>query len=232
MILMNCLCAFFVSCKTEIMRFFDITNIMVSLWSYPLSYIEFLGTVFGLLAVWLATRQKLVSWPLGLVNVSCFFVLFYQVQLYSGMLLQAFYFVTNIYGWVIWKRQMNNDEAPIMLTLKTRLIIIMLVAVFTLIMGWMVVHLPESYPQLFHNPASQPYYDAFLAVFSIAGQIMLTRRIVDNWYVWIIVNALSVFVFYRQGLYLLSIEYFVFLLLAVKGVYDWQKTIKKPLVNE
>lgn len=204
---------------------------MVTLWAYPLSYIEFIGTVFGLLAVWLATKQKIISWPLGLINVSCFLVLFYQVQLYSGMMLQAFYFVTNIYGWIIWKKQIDNDEAPETLSLKWRLLISLLVIVFTAVLSWLVIRMPQYYPEVFQKPASQPYYDAFLAVISIAGQIMLTRRIIDNWYVWIVVNALSVFVFYRQELYLLSIEYFIFLLLAIKGVYDWQLSAKKNTTN-
>lgn len=205
---------------------------MVTLWAYPLSYIEFTGTIFGLLAVWLATRQKIISWPLGLINVSCFLVLFYQVQLYSGMMLQAFYFITNIYGWIIWKKQMDNDEVPETLTVKWRLLVGLLVIVFTVALSWLVIRMPQYYPEVFEKPASQPYYDAFLAIISIAGQIMLTRRIIDNWYIWIVVNALSVFVFYRQGLILLSIEYFVFLLLAIKGVYDWRLSIQKNTANK
>lgn len=207
-------------------NFFDINNTLVTLWSYPLSYIELIGTIFGLMAVWLATRQKIVSWPLGLINVTCFFVLFYQVQLYSGMFLQAFYFFTNIYGWIVWSRQLSENEPPTALSNKFRWWVSFSTVLFTILVGFIVQKLPEIYPDVFTKPASQPYYDAFIAIVSIAGQIMLTRRIVDNWFIWIIVNAVSVFVFYRQGLYLLSIEYFIFLLLAIKGVFDWKKPVK------
>jgi len=69
------------------LKFFEITNTAFLIGSYPLSYLELTGTVFGLIAVWLAARQKIISWPLGLINVSCFFVLFYQVRLYSDMFL-------------------------------------------------------------------------------------------------------------------------------------------------
>lgn len=206
--------------------FFDINNTLVTLWSYPLSYIEFIGTIFGLLAVWLATRQKVISWPLGLVNVTCFFVLFYQVQLYSGMFLQAFFFITNIYGWFVWSKQLADNEAPTDLTVKTRWRLLAAILFLSLLSGFLVQKLPGIYPEIFTKPASQPYYDAFIAIASIAGQIMLTRRITDNWFVWIIVNAVSVFVFFRQGLYLLSIEYFIFLLLAIKGVLDWKKAVE------
>lgn len=204
-------------------HFLDINNILITLWSYPLSYIEFIGTVFGLIGVWLATKQKIASWPVGLVNVSAFFILFYQVQLYSGMFLQAFYFVTNLYGWYIWRKQLSTDQAPATLTNKWRFALFAATIVLTLLVGYLVQKLPALFPAVFPAPASQPYYDAFIAIASIIGQVLLTRRIIDNWYIWVVVNAFSVYVFYRQGLYLLSVEFFVFLLLAIKGIMDWQK---------
>ncbi len=204
--------------------FFNINNIFVTLWSYPLSYIEFIGTVFGLIAVWLATRQKISSWLVGLINVSCFFWLFYQVQLYSGMFLQAFFFATNFYGWYVWRKQLAGNEAPTILTKTNRWSLLVITALLTLTVGIIVQKLPILYPGIFPKPASQPYYDAFIAIASIVGQIMLTRRISDNWFVWLIVNSVSVFVFFRQGLYLLSVEYFLFLLLALKGILDWKKS--------
>lgn len=208
---------------TNSFGFFDINNILVTLWSYPLSYIELIGTIFGLIAVWLATRQKIISWPIGLINVSCFLILFYQVQLYSGMFLQAFFFITNIYGWFVWRKQLANDENPTKLSSKTRWGLGIAIILLTFLTGLTVQKLPELYPEVFPKPASQPYYDAFIAIASIAGQIMLTRRIFENWFVWLIVNAVSVFVFYRQGLYLLTIEYLFFLLLSIKGIIDWKK---------
>ena len=209
---------------TNSFGFFDINNILVTLWSYPLSYIELIGTVFGLIAVWLATRQKIISWPIGLINVSCILILFYQVQLYSGMFLQAFFFITNIYGWFIWRKQLANDEVPTRLSAKVRWSLGITTALLTLLIGLIVQKLPAFYPEVFPKPASQPYYDAFIAIASIVGQIMLTRRIFENWFIWLIVNAVSVFVFYRQGLYLLTIEYLFFLLLSIKGIIDWKKS--------
>lgn len=204
--------------------FFDINNTLITLWSYPLSYTEFIGTIFGLNAVWLATRQKIVSWPLGMISVACFFVLLFQVQLYSGMFLQAFFFFSNIYGWIIWSKQLSADEAPTVLSSKWRWLTTFIILLTTLVVGLLMQQLPLLFPAIFPKPASQVYYDAFIAIASIAGQVMLTRRVFDNWFVWLIVNAVSVFVFFRQGLYLLAIEYVVFLLLAIKGMIDWKKT--------
>ncbi len=213
----------------ELIRLFDINNTLVTLWSYPLSYIELIGTVFGLIAVWLATRQKISSWLVGLINVSCFFWLFYQVQLYSGMFLQAFFFATNIYGWFVWRKQLAGSEAPTILTSTKRWSLVIITALLTITVGFIVQKLPAFYPEFFPKPASQPYYDAFIAIASISGQLMLTRRISDNWFVWLVVNAVSVLVFFRQGLYLLTIEYVLFLLLSIKGVFEWKKTVVKHI---
>lgn len=210
--------------------FLDINNIFVTLWSYPLSYIELIGTIFGLIAVWLATRQKISSWPLGLVNVSCFFLLFYQVQLYSGMFLQAFFFITNIYGWFVWRRQLSDNESPSSLSATMRWSLIISTAILTVIVGLLVQKLPIIFPETFTKPASQPYYDAFIAIASISGQLLLTRRISENWLVWLVVNGISVFVFFRQGLYLLTIEYVLFFILSIKGIIDWKKSTLKDAV--
>lgn len=214
---------------TTIFNFFDINNTLVTLWSYPLSYTEFFGTVFGLIAVWLATRQKIISWPLGMISVAFFFLLLFQVQLYSGMFLQAFFFFSNIYGWIIWSKQLTADESPTVLSTKWRWYTAIIVLVATAFVGLGMQQLPHLFPTIFSKPASQLYYDAFIAIASIAGQVMLTRRISDNWYVWLIVNTVSVVVFFRQGLYLLSIEYVVFLLLALKGIFEWRKTADKVI---
>lgn len=210
-------------------NYFDIDTIFITLWSYPLSYLELVGSLFGLVAVWLATRQKIISWPIGLINVSLFFVLFYQVSLYSGMLLQAFFFVTNIYGWFIWKKQLENDEKPQILSLRSRLYILLILIIGTVILGFSMQRLPVLLPEIFTSAASQPYYDAFVAVSGIIAQILLTRRVFENWHIWIVVNTVSAFVFFRQGLYLLTIEYLIFLALAILGVIDWYKEIKKEI---
>ena len=79
-------------------------NICFKIGNYPVSYIELVATVFTLACVWLATRNHIATWWTGLVGVTAYFFLFYQVQLYSDMLLQTYFFVTGIYGWWAWSR--------------------------------------------------------------------------------------------------------------------------------
>lgn len=85
-----------------ILNFLDINNIFFSIWGYDMSYLEFFGTLLNILSVWLIARKNILSWPVGNVAVILFGILFYQVQLYSDLLEQVFFFITGFYGWWIW----------------------------------------------------------------------------------------------------------------------------------
>ncbi|SAQ42576.1 ribosyl nicotinamide transporter [Klebsiella oxytoca] len=102
------------------MDFFSINNVMVNIplgeGGYALSWIEAIGTVFGLLCIWCASREKIINYLFGLINVTLFAAIFFQIQLYASLLLQVFFFAANIYGWYAWSRQNEAQEA----TLKVR----------------------------------------------------------------------------------------------------------------
>src|SRR5882757_6791662 len=99
----------FIFVKTP-MNFFSIKNIFFTVLGYPMSYLEFFGTVAGAIAVWLSARANIWSWPIGLINVTLFFFLFFQVQLYPDMFLQIFFFVTNLIGWWRWANPKQGEE--------------------------------------------------------------------------------------------------------------------------
>src|ERR1044071_597326 len=92
------------------MDLFDIKSIFFSFAGYDVSYLEFLGLVTGLIAVTLSSFAHVWSWPLGIVNVTLSFFLFYQVQLYPDMFLQVFFFVTNLIGWWRWLNPAKGEE--------------------------------------------------------------------------------------------------------------------------
>lgn len=99
------------------MDFFSINNVMVNIplgeGGYALSWIEAIGTVFGLLCIWCASREKIINYLFGLINVTLFAAIFFQIQLYASLLLQVFFFAANIYGWYAWSRQNDAQEAAL-----------------------------------------------------------------------------------------------------------------------
>lgn len=99
------------------MGFFSVQNILVHIpigaGGYDLSWIEAVGTIAGLLCIGLASLEKISNYFFGLINVTLFGIIFFQIQLYASLLLQVFFFAANIYGWYAWSRQTSQNEAEL-----------------------------------------------------------------------------------------------------------------------
>lgn len=212
---------------TEFSDLFSIETIFFELLGYPVSYLEFAGALSGLISVYYAARSNILTWSTGLVNVTCFFLIFYQVQLYSDMFLQAYFFAASVYGWVVWNRQDKQGENPIkLLSGRQRLLTLLALIVSTLVAGTLVANIHLYLPHLFVKPASFPYLDTFIAVLSILATLFLARRILENWVLWIVVDILSVGLFATKGVMLIAGEYFIFLCIASFGLYNWLRLLR------
>ncbi|OBU07186.1 nicotinamide riboside transporter PnuC [Morganella psychrotolerans] len=232
------------------MEFFDINNILMVIplgkdEAYALSWIEAVGAVAGLLCIWLASLEKTINYLFGLINVTLFAVIFFQIQLYANLLLQIFFFAANVYGWYAWSRRNDNAEAELkirwMSPLKTGvlavvcLVAILLLArfidpVFTRLAQSMVSMLNMAGANLAMPvlpPDAFPFWDATMTVLSVAAMILMTRKLVENWLLWVVINIISVVIYYLQGVYALSLEYIILLGVALNGSRMWIKAAKK-----
>ena len=118
------------------LNLFDINNTFFSVGSYPVSWIEFVGTIAGIVAVWMAAKNNILTWPIGLINITLFFLIFFQVQLYSDMFLQIYFFSISVYGWLFWKKEFAQDQPIHLLSAKSALILGIVTLVSTLVLGF------------------------------------------------------------------------------------------------
>ena len=200
----------------------DINSVFFNVLNYPVSYVEFVGTFAGLISVWLAAKSNIWTWPTGLVNVVCFFVIFYQVQLYSDMFLQAYFFAMSIYGWIVWSKQNQLEVNPItLLSNKARILSVLILIVATAVFGTLMLNIHTILPAVFAKPASFPYLDTLTTVASILATVFLAKRIFESWILWIAVDIISIGLYATKGIMLISIEYVIFLCLASYGFYNW-----------
>ena len=231
------------------MDFFSTQNILVHIpigtGGYDLSWIEAVGTVAGLLCIWLASLEKISNYAFGLINVSLFAIIFFQIQLYASLLLQVFFFVANVYGWYAWSRQNNNHQAELQIRwlpvpkalgwLTACVVSIGLMTVFinpvfafltriavTLMQG---LGLQVTMPAL--QPDAFPFWDSCMMVLSIAAMILMTRKYVENWLLWVIINIISVVIFALQGVYAMSLEYLLLTFIALNGSRMWMNSARE-----
>lgn len=211
------------------MSWLDIDRIFFSVLGYPMSYVEFFGTLAGLVAVWLSARGSAISWPLGIINVILLFFLFYQIHLYPDMFLQVFFFVTNIIGWWRWKNprafEANDDQELRISFLSTpqRLIAVGMIVIGTLVLGGAAARLNIWVPLVFKEPGSFPYADAFVTVVSILAQYWMVHKKADCWIMWIAADMVATVLYFMKDVRFLALEYLVFCFIAAHGYLVWKR---------
>ncbi|WP_297203345.1 nicotinamide riboside transporter PnuC [uncultured Pluralibacter sp.] len=225
------------------MDFFSTQNILVHIplgaGGYDLSWIEAVGTVAGLLCIWLASLEKISNYAFGLINVTLFAIIFFQIQLYASLLLQLFFFVANVYGWYAWSRQSGENQATLQIRwlplpralawlaacavaigLMTRFIDPVFGALTRVAVNLMQgLGLNVTMPQL--QPDAFPFWDSCMMVLSVVAMILMTRKYVENWLLWVVINVISVTIFALQGVYAMALEYVLLTFIALNGCRMW-----------
>jgi nicotinamide mononucleotide transporter len=186
------------------------------------SLLELLAAVTGALSVWLSVRQNIWSWPTAIVNVVLYALVFWDAKLYADMGLQVVYAVLSVYGWYEWlyggqgrTRLRVTRTTP---ALAARLVVI--AAAGSALLGTLLHRTTD---------AALPYMDSFLSSTSLVAQWMMTKKLLENWLVWIAVDVLYVGMFLFKGLYLTAGLYAVFLGLAIRGYVDWRRSMSAPV---
>jgi nicotinamide mononucleotide transporter len=206
------------------MTIFDINNVDFEIIGYPISYVEMIGTLFGFISVYLATKTNILTWGTGIINELFLFILFFQVQLYADMFLQVFFFAVTLYGWYNWK-QIPKENSITKTELKTKILLLSAIVVGTAIVGFLISNIHMYLPLYFKTEASYPYADSFVMTMSIVATILLAQKKIETWYLWIVVDIVCVFLFYKKGIAFLALEYFVFLGFATYGFLNWKKQL-------
>jgi nicotinamide mononucleotide transporter len=173
--------------------------------------------------VYYASKANILTWPTGIINEIALFVLFFQVQLYADMFLQVYFFIVTIFGWYKWKS--NTADVPVTSVGSLKWIAVMMI-VGTIGAGMIITNIHVWLPAYFALPAAYPFADSFVMVGSILATVLLAKKQVENWYLWIIVDVVSIVVYLLKGIYFLSLEYVIFLGLASFGLYRWKKQLQ------
>lgn len=182
-----------------------------------MTIIEIAATVTGLLCVYLTAKEKMSNYFFGYINAALYVYMFYEAKLYADAMLNFMFILLMTYGVYCWLTGKKNSKGVRETRNITKIEVISGTAAFLAIsVLWsLVLHK--------FTDASIPWVDAPIAMASIVAQYFLDRKVLQNWFIWIAVDVVSVPMYAYKGLYLVSGTYFVFLLLAIKGYYDWKK---------
>lgn len=184
------------------------------------NWLENLAVAFGLVSVYLSTREKISSWPAAIINVGIFFFVFWKAKLYADAVLQIVYLLLSVYGWYEWLFGGANHARLDVSRARMRdwAILVPLAIVFAIGLGTFLAR---------HTDSPVPYLDASLTATSLVAQWMMTRKQLENWVIWIVADIVYVPTFLARHLPSTAVQYAVFLVLAVMGYVSWRKSLTR-----
>lgn len=191
---------------------------------YATSWVEIIGFVSGIVTVYLTVKENIWCWPTGIFNVVAFIFLFYSARLYADMSLQFVFLGLSFYGWYEWLYGGENKKELPISSLKP----IQFIGYFNIAIVGMFFF---GYLLAQNTNADIPYIDSLMTSLSLVAQYLLARKVLESWIFWILVDIISLWMYYHKGLYLTDILYGIFLVLSIKGYFDWKRFMKGSQEN-
>lgn len=182
------------------------------------SPLEWTATIAGFLCVYLVIKRSIWCFFFGLIQVTIYAWIFFEVKLYSDMILHIFYVGFQIYGWLIWSRSQDQEGHVVVLqgNIKEYSLWVLIVLISTYALGSIM---------LYNTDASFPYADAFTTCASLVAQWLLSHKKLFNWAFWIVVDLVAIVIYWQKELFPTSALYFCFLIMAIIGQYLWWKNL-------
>jgi nicotinamide mononucleotide transporter len=184
------------------------------------SKIEILATLLGVANIVLLVRRSAWNYAFGLAMVALYAPIFFGARLYSDALLQLFFFIVQLYGWWAWltNRAESGDVVVERLDARGRL-------------RWALAVIPAwalwSWGMHRFTDTAFPFWDGAVAALSIAAQVMLAKRYIENWLLWIAVDAIAVALYFARELRLTAGLYVLFLLMSAWGLIEWRRAERR-----
>ena len=182
-----------------------------------LSLLEVVAVVMALLYLFLAIRQNIWCWFGAGISTAIYVYLFLDAKLYMQSALNAFYFAMAIYGWVVWRSgQTEEKQLPVVSwPLMTHVYAILLIAAVGLFNGYVLDTQTDS---------QHAYVDSIIAWGAIWATFLVARKVLENWWYWLVIDIASIFIYWSRDLQLTSVLFAVYVLMVPFGLVSWARS--------
>lgn len=182
--------------------------------------VEIIGAVIGLVYLLLEFKANVWLWPVGVLMSLFYVVIFFNGKFYADAVIYLYYIGANVYGWWAWKRASHNSnegnlEGRILSTPRKMWIPIF----FVIALLWGIIYLILNG----FTDSIAPIGDAFTTAVSVVAMWMLSRKYLEQWLLWIVVNVVSMILYFCKGLYPTAVLYVVYVVMSVLGLLRWRR---------
>ncbi len=182
------------------------------------NHFELIASALGFVAIFLQIKQNVWYWLVSIVMVSMYIYIYIDAKLYADMSLQVYYLVVSFYGWYLWLfgNHQNHHSSPIKVSSTTPKmfgVLLAIMAILFFVVAWILSAFTNS---------DLPYWDSFTTALSFVATWMLAKKILENWLIWVVVDAVSVGIYIYKGLYPTAVLFLFLTILAVVGYRKWK----------
>jgi len=186
--------------------------------------LEFLAFVFGIASVFYAKKENILVYPMGLVTTVISVYLMYQAKYFADMTMNIYYSVMSVYGWYKWTSKSNGPDLEITRTTHREKVIGVLLFIATALITYLVY-------KFFDYKLEIPnYIDIFTSGLFFTAMWYMALKKIENWTLWIIGDCIVVPLFAYRGLWMLSLQYLIFTILAIMAYLEWKRILQQKII--
>ena len=186
--------------------------------------LEFVAVLFAILYLVLAIRQNIWCWLCAMVSTAIYIWLFIVARLYMESVLNSFYFVMAVYGWFVWRSGESDDDAlPVTIwAAKTHLSAIFAISLLSVTGGFLLTR---------YSDAAWPYVDSATTFAAIWATFLVARKVLENWWYWLVIDAVSVLIYWSRGLELTALLFVAYVVMIPIGLVSWTRSYRKQQID-
>jgi nicotinamide mononucleotide transporter pnuC len=202
--------------------------------------LEIIGVIFGFLSVWYARKGNIWVYPTGIISTMLFVYLLWHYVLWGDMLINVYYTIMSIYGWVLWARNAQDNIITISRTTPADWKTAALLGAFSFLFVIGVYYLKpfikndfslQGVTLGFHNFLPTEYVDVFTTAIFLVGMWLMAKRKIENWLFWIVGDLISIPLYYIKGMVFTSFQYLLFTIIAIMGYLEWRRKLQQELMS-
>ena len=182
--------------------------------------VEIFGLFAGSLSIALLIKQNIWTWPVGIAYTVASLYIFYRAKLYADVALHVFFLIMSLYGWYYWLRGSNRVDSELPVSSEERKVL-----VYSIIICFIAIIFTGNLFTIY-TEADLPYWDNTTSIFSIFAIWLQSRKKIESWIFWLMIDILSVGIYFYKELYFYSLLYSIYVVMAILGYVAWLESYR------
>jgi nicotinamide mononucleotide transporter len=181
---------------------------------------EIIAVVAAIAYLGFAIRQQIVCWLFAAISTAIYIWLFIEAKLYMESVLNVFYLLMAGYGWHVWRsgEQDGHNRPVVIWPRNTHLVAIAVLGLVSALNGYVLSNFSD---------AAFPYIDSLTTWFAVWGTFLVARKVLENWWYWLLIDIASIFIYWSRDLQLTSLLFVVYVIMIPFGLVSWTKSMRE-----